>query len=425
MTPLRVHERLPREGDDAGFTLIEVMIAAVIFVILSTSAMLALGQLLRAGSTAEARVVATSLATRQIETARSVSANSITNSTSTVTRGGRTYTVTQTAALDTAAGTGSACEGVSGAAGFQRVTVSVTWPGMGSTPPVRSDTVRALPITGATSGLGTLTFAVRDRQGVPLAGQPVTLFKAGSTISTMTTRDDGCAVFAGLTPGTDYSATLTNSGYVDNKHLATSTRAPLSVQANFVTKDPGWSWDRSMAMQVSVTAPSGYTPPSNLPLTLVNTGLTGGLSTLPVCSGTNNPCTTTVGGTSWTVPTAFPHRDGYQAYAGACRPTSPTITPVVLPANPGGTSTGSAPALGGVEVRRGSLSLPGLGLPVYARNIECTSERYQFATNLLSSTPTRIALPPGRWQIEGATGTVGGTVTVTSGSTQWIAVNSL
>ncbi len=422
---MKVRDRLARRGDDGGFTLIEVMVASLLFIVLATSATLALGQLMKASGTAEARVVATSLATRQIETARSIAATAITNSSYTVTRGGRTYTVAQTAALDTAAGTGSACEGVSGAAGFQRVTVNVTWPGMGSTPPVRTDTVRALPISGAVGGLGTLTFAVRDRNGVPVKDQPVILRKGATTIGTMTTRDDGCAVFGGLTPGTDYSASLSNSGYVDNKHLATSVRAPLSVQANYVTKDPGWSWDRSMGMQVTVATPSGYPIPAGLPLTLVNTGLTGGGATLPVCSGTNNPCTAAVGGPTWTVPSVFPHRDGYLAFSGACRSVPPS-SPLNLASTPGGVATGNAPALGGVEVRRGgTLAITGSGLPVFAENVDCPGERYQFPTNLFSTGNTKLGLPPGRWQIKGATGTVGATVTVTSAATQTVTVSTL
>ena len=253
---MKVRDRLARRGDDGGFTLIEVMVASLLFIVLATSATLALGQLMKASGTAEARVVATSLATRQIETARSIAATAITDS---------TYTVTLVVQLHRRPDRGARHrrryrQRLRGRlrCGLlrQRVTVNVTWPGMGSTPPVRTDTVRALPISGAVGGLGTLTFAVRDRNGVPVKDQPVILRK-GATIDRHD--DDPRRRLRGVRWA--HPRYRLQRQPVELRLRGQQARRDLGPCASerpgelYVTKDPGWSWDRSMGMQVSVTAP--------------------------------------------------------------------------------------------------------------------------------------------------------------------------
>ncbi|MEZ0492951.1 prepilin-type N-terminal cleavage/methylation domain-containing protein [Kineococcus sp. TBRC 1896] len=418
------------QSADEGFTLVEVIVASAIFLAIGTAVTAALMVALRTAATNEGRVQAANLAARQIDLVRSGDVSALAGTTYDVQRGSLRYRVTQTVDSQTVDVGGSACDGASGAEAVKRVTVIVTWDGMGDATPVRSDTYRTLPVTGSSATKGTLTYKVVDRNGTPAAGAPIALRKGGTLVKTSTTRADGCVVFSNLDAGTDYTGTLTQAGFVNNQHLASVSKANVVV-ARTVTKDPGFVWDGAALLTVSASAPAGYPVPSNVPLSLFNSNLTSGSLTLPGCG--NTPCaslSTTASGATWTARGLFPFASTYQLSSGACG-TACTRAQTSVQATPGQTTVAAAPAFGGVAATAGTLVSGVLGSnavrTLTATNADLTSERYTFPTATGGDgTPAKMALPPGRWYIAQNPGETNDAyrvlVTVQPGQTYSVAV---
>lgn len=119
-------------SDDAGFSLVEVVVALGLLVVVSTAGALALGTSIKHAEANENRVIAAGLATAQIEQARAaVDPSALVPGSTAVTRNGTTFQVTRQLAPPTG------CT----PAGTRTITITIAWPGTGG--PVHSDTVRA------------------------------------------------------------------------------------------------------------------------------------------------------------------------------------------------------------------------------------------------------------------------------------------
>ncbi|GAB2694312.1 prepilin-type N-terminal cleavage/methylation domain-containing protein [Thalassiella azotivora] len=417
-----LRNRLARRAqEDDGFSLAEVLVAFVLFMILAASTGLALISAVKTTRANEGRVVAANLVARKVETLRGLLATEIPDGRlprETVDVDGMRYYLDVTTSYDTVGGTGSACSGSSGKAAFKRIRVSASWDGMGAVAPVLSETTKALPILGLESGLGIVTVPVSDRLGEPLRGVPVTL--AGRTVETQA---DGCAIFSGLAPGAAYAATINVPGYVDRTGLQQSARSPIQVTAGEVTKDPGFVYDRAATVTLTVrraSAPgvtSAHVVPAGLGVTLSSTSTLVGDQPNPVCGST--PCVT-ASGDQRARTSVFPFEDGYRAWAGTCAGSRPPTPASITPA-PGGSAVASLPPLAAVDVvtKRSTGSFDS-GWTVTAVNRGCSTERFVLpgTTGTSNAGAVKISLPAGTWEFEavkGSTRKVSAPVTLVGG----------
>lgn len=405
-------------GDDGGFTMAEVIIAFVLFMILAGSAGVALTNTLSVSHANSSRVVAANLAAREMETIRGLDADQLVDGaapTRTVVIDGQNYYLDRTTTLDTAGGTGSACSGASGPAAFKRVTVHVSWDKMDGVRPIQSDTLKALSVQGLSDGTGVVSVPVQDAAGAGVAGVNVSLGALNRS-----TQSDGCAVFAGVAPGS-YVAVASASGYVGRNSEPTVSSSALTVLAGEITKAPALIYDRATTLELVVNAPSGYPVPALLGSTLGSTIFTGSSKAFPACMvGPTSNCTWVDTG-RLRIGWLFPATTGYQTWTGTCSTAMVAGSSTVV-VTPGGSTTATPPSMGGVAatVKTGAAFRSGYSLT--ATNTSCSTESFTFTglSGTSDAQALKSALPAGTWRLQAYLGAVPQgtttTVTVTSGA---------
>lgn len=339
MTRTALHRLRPRAGDDeAGFTLVEVLVAVVVLAIMSLAAFSGLVTGVRTSTSSRARTVATALAVQELDAYDAVEVvPSIPVGTTTRNEpvGGRTYAVTTTttwvsvpvpANADRCAGPGTGT--------YNYLKVSVLVAGPGGRPSVAQETLLAPRAGTGPAGKVTQRVRVLDRDAVKRNGVPVTLspLTAGaSPATTLPTGTDGCVLFPGLADGS-YRVSVNTPGEVGagGAQLTTqdvtlvSTATPRLVELLY---DRGGSVDVQMPL---LTGPE-YVRVPRLPVTAVNSGVqpAGRVVRAWVSGGATWPVTTT------RASSLFPFLSGYRVFMGACPDSDPTLygltSPLVTP----------------------------------------------------------------------------------------------
>jgi prepilin-type N-terminal cleavage/methylation domain-containing protein len=392
-----------RAGDDSGFSMMEVIIAMVIFTVFCGISLALLTQTTDVTRGNLQRTAAANLAAEQIQLARSSSALSITNLTRDQTVANTLYTITQTTRFLASDSTTSVCEGASAALAYKLVTVSVKWPGMGSIEPVRADTLKAVGI--GSDGLGTngaLALGIAGGTGAPISGMTVTLNNG----STAETEDDGCALFVGL-PAGSYTATLNDAGYVGSANTQSVVKSGLGVTAGTLTRTT-ISYDTARNISVQINAPiAGAMVPATLPMRFSTTTLME--TAFPACPATGTPVQA-----CGTVPTStadglakqlFPAQ--YSVKLGTCtEPVANQLSSTSVDLRPAASSGSTVIVpLGGVTVRVERTATPGVGIVgrtitfshVIQSGSGCsTAENYTMSSVAAGST---ILLPYGQWRV--------------------------
>ena len=250
--------------EDRGFTLVEVVVAMSMFAV---AASVTLGLLVRATGVAGdniRRTAAANLAMSQIEAVRTTSATSIPDGQTTTTKtvGNTTYTIKQLANYVASNSSTSVCTGSGSTLAYKLVTVTVTWPNMGSIKAVRADTLKAVGVgtDGLDSSLGTLAILVAGTSGAAQTGVTVTLSSGASK----TTGDDGCVVFTGLSPAT-YSVSASMTGYTGTANTQSASIGSLGVTAGNVTRGT-LMYDTTRSVTVALDSPTGAIVPTTMPL---------------------------------------------------------------------------------------------------------------------------------------------------------------
>jgi prepilin-type N-terminal cleavage/methylation domain-containing protein len=388
--------------DDSGFTLLEVVIAMVIFTVFCA---VSLGLLVRTTDVTKGnlqRTAATNLAAEQIQIARSTSAINILTGASPVrteTVGNTVYTINQFAKYLSADSTTSVCDGASAALAYKLVTVTVTWDDMGSIKPVRVDTLKAFGV--GSDGLGTsgaLAIGVSGADGTARGGLTVTLNTGASSVSD----DDGCTIFVGLTAGT-YTATINTVGYVGSANTQSNTKTGLGVTVGNLTR-VAFSYDTIRNIAVKVDSPvTGGVVATNLPIRMSTTTLPE--TDFPACpsaaatpiAACSTPATTAANGA---VKELYPAI--YTLKLGSCVETAPSQVTTDL--RPAATNNLVVP----VPVGAGTVSVVkalALTTPIANRTVTfthaagsgCTSgEAYTITT---TNTPVTLLVPYGSWTV--------------------------
>lgn len=397
---------MPAPRGDDGFSMMEVIVAMVVFTVMATAA---LGLLLDTTDVARdnlRRTAAANLLTKQIEQARGQSAKDITDGRveRTETVGGTTYTIVQTANYVPADSGVSICAGTGNTLSYKLVTVRVTWPEMGSIKPVRGDTLRALGVgeDGLDSTKGTLAVSVTGATGAAQEGITVTLSN-GSTSASRVTGQDGCAVFTGLAEGS-WSATVDQVGYTGAQNTQAVT-ASLGVVANQVRRGT-ISYDTRRDVNAVLTTPAGAALPTGtvipagLPLRVGGSYVTE--STPPSCTATAIVTTACSTGIPGTIRALFP--EVYAVKAGSCTETTPSSVSVDLrPQSANGTTVNVPMAHPLIRVRVNGNSTYITNRPVTATHAAqsgsgCTAgETYTLPA--AANGGTRLALPYGTWTL--------------------------
>jgi prepilin-type N-terminal cleavage/methylation domain-containing protein len=325
---LRTWHRRVVQSDDAGMTLIEIMVAMVVFGLVATGVAYGVEASTHSTRDSRMRIQAANLAAREIDIARNQFASTANGvqtlaATSVVTNpnppsgaaAGTTYmidglpfTVVRTVNWLPAGSSSSACDGGSAVAfPSLAVNVTVTWTAMGTTRPVTTNTLLTPTKKQFDSTLGFLAVKVSGADGLGEPNVPVTLSGSGGT---RTTGADGCTVFA-VAPGT-YTATLNSTGYVNIAGQSTVTSS-TTVTSGGLVKLP-LSYDMAATLRLTLSTKTGWNLPTTaLPVTLYNSGLPSPYTTKPTGSGATQ-----------TVTNLWPFSSGYNVWSGQCNSADPS-----------------------------------------------------------------------------------------------------
>lgn len=308
--------RLARAHNDDGITLIEVLIAMMIFAMISTGVIYTMISVLSVGRDSRARQAAANLAAEAVDRAREeLDIFALQDGTYTRNLNGDTFRVTRDTEWVSDPAADIVCGGGGGALRYKRVNITVTWDNMRpSTEAVRSDTV-VDPKSRINDPLkGTILVSVLNGDGLGTVGvtvtaQPITAAGdlTGSPLPSVTTDAAGCAYLLRVEPGS-YRVTIAKTGYRDVTNVASPT-VDTGVAAS-ATASVAFNYDRMATFRLTYAA--GVEP---VPL-VANAMSTSFLSTygsvLPAATGTGNPRDFTM----------FPFASGYDIIAGRYEPAA-------------------------------------------------------------------------------------------------------
>lgn len=409
----RMNSRALRESDD-GLSLIEVLVAMMIFAMLVVGIGYSLTMILQMTRDNQARETATSLASAELDAVRAIGDPFLVlDDARSQTVGTNTYTVTRKTAWVNPGGSVDTCGTGGGPLQYKSVSVAVTWAGMLSTDnKVRTDTA-LVPTTRINDpNKGTILVSVLDAQGLGKPGITFTATSPSGSVATTPTNANGCSFVLKVPPG-EYTVTLTNSAHKD----VAQKSAPFVKQ----TIDAGSSAQFAFQFDKQGTYPLRYASnvtggaspyiPTNLTTTFFNTnGVYSAVIPTSSRSGTTN---------------LYPARTGYEVVAGEYVAQSGAGVPYCASVDP----EAWAPDTGGLVGTRAETAYadPGqtavtVGIPMGVLEVDSggggqflhavsqsatqlpgqpgcdVPMSYSFG-NILSGDDTRIALPFGTWQL--------------------------
>jgi prepilin-type N-terminal cleavage/methylation domain-containing protein len=334
---------------EQGFTLIEVLVSALLVLIISAGVATALVSATDFTSHERSQSQANAVAQQDQERMKAMSDSQLTSlhQTRTVTLNNTQFKVVSTASFIDASGI-SSC--TSKAEAYFKLSSTITSAASLNNPgqTVTAETIITRPLAG------TLLVQVKDQTGTGLSGAAVAVSGQNTSYDASATTDSaGCVAFAGL-PTDTYTINATDTGYVDPNGNATATEAagvnqtnitsPPSlilgaagaVKVGFVTKGTSVTYDGYTSLGATHgAAPVGYDISYYGAGGGNNMTNNGCLPTSP-CTGTgSNPTTyeTTSSGSvpALTVGSLFPfylgstsqYTNNYQVWAGACAQEEP------------------------------------------------------------------------------------------------------
>jgi prepilin-type N-terminal cleavage/methylation domain-containing protein len=427
----RLRQRLfAHVSPDDGLTLIEVMVALVVFATISVGVLYAMTSLLSVTRDSRNRQVAANLAAQEIDLARDV--NDVFNVepyTHVVdlepnNPNNDLFTVARTADWVYSTGGAAECGSGAGTLRYKYVEVNVTWEGMRTEGGVSSETFINPNERLNDPAKGTIIVSVHTSGGEPVPNVPVTATPTPGTVRTDTTDSQGCAFMLGVVPG-NYTVKITSptgKSYVDTTGAQEPTQPATVVAGTSVS--PAFTFDPSGTLRVTYNT-AGMLVPLNLPTSLLSTRDT----VVTTATAAANPRSFLVS----------PWPDGYSVIAGdakTCAAADPElwtasggkedgVRPDPVAAADGQTTDVTAPTstltvTGMATTGSGnrylvavSHSSPGNGQPDCA-----TQQTYRFAQTSVATMV--VSLPYGSWDIyKGTTSTFVATsgTKITSGMT--------
>ncbi|WP_187264892.1 carboxypeptidase-like regulatory domain-containing protein [Homoserinibacter sp. GY 40078] len=416
----------PREGlirrarrDEAGVSIVEVIVATMVFLVLSVAVAQATLVSIRLAGDQQHRVTALSLAASEIDRVRAVvDPFSVIDATTSETVDGTTYTITRDTSWVSGSGLDIPCgSGGTGNLQLKRVNVRVNWTGqMTPTTPVSSDTVLAPAGRINDPARGTVMIAVTRADGTGAAGVSVAVSPSSGGAAALDSQPDatngeGCTYAMQVKPGT-YAVSLSKSGYIDVDQN-TSPSKEVTVTAGS-TVNVSFGFDAASTFGLSFADGSG----SNWFATNNETSLINTYGTYYV-SGTPSSATFFPWSSGYTIIAGHyvaPDADG----TGGCRAVDPSEwdaatvgttalaageLPAPVATTPGGTASTSV-AMGIVRVnnlaRNQYVTAVSVATATVAGQPTCeVGMTYRFGRESSStSTSSRdLALPYGSWRL--------------------------
>lgn len=375
LRPIRA-SRLSRED---GFGLIEVLVSAVMLALISLGVLAMIDGPAAVSGANRARSTASALAQQDQDRMRAMTVTDLSgfSSTRTVVTNRVSFTVRSKAIwVSDASGTES-CTSNDNQAHYLKIVSTVTWPDIGTAPPVTATSLMAPPPSLSTTA-GSLAVQLSDQAGAPVTGTTV---RATPGAYSTATNSAGCAFFGGVAVGT-YAVSYGQAGWVDPAGNSNVTLNG-SVTAGTTTTLTA-SYAPAAQVSVSFDTKVGSAAPvaaRSLAATIVNPNLPSpGFRSFTVASPTP-----TIGASN-----VYPFTSGYGVYAGGCAAANPVnYNASYFTQNPGSYvrpgPSGSAsvtvrePALN-VKVIRNSVPLANAHVIAKATGAGC-ADRYVMSTD--------------------------------------------
>jgi len=326
----RLSERLrPVDPVDreAGLTLVEVIVAMMVFAVISVGVAYSITNSLVITRESRARVIATNLAAQDIDLMRSQGdlKKIVSQTLEPQTLNGIAFTVTREVSAVTATDStttddcgvpfSAAAAGSTAPLQYKRVEVRVTYDGQRPGTDVTADTLIAPQDRVSDPEKGTIIVSVKGASGAGTPGVTVAVGLGstpdGAAVPTQPDATDGqgCTFALFVKPG-NYSLTLSKAGYVSNEQKATpSTTVRVEAGKAATAK---FSYDA--ADVYSVRFATNYVPASGQPSPVLPVSMPttfAGSATAPVQLVVDSSKTVRL----------FPISSGYAAVAGATGPT--------------------------------------------------------------------------------------------------------
>jgi Tfp pilus assembly protein PilV len=370
--------KLTRIGrHEAGLAIVEVLVSALVLVIFSAGLVTVLVGSSRATAQERHRTQAQMLAEQELERVRSFRIADLTTLNSTryvlddgtqLTTGCPTsgpqasktcYTVKSVSQFQNEPAATSGCSAGTGSRDYLKLTVSVSWSGIGPLHPVTASTIVSPPSGSLVPNSGSILVNVVDANNVGIGGVVVTGTGPGNFSGT--TGSTGCVLWRNVPVG-DYTMTVGGaaSSMVDQDGDPPGSQTVSVVDQG--TNTVNLQYDRPGALRVSFKT-------ENYSGTVVNStadGITAwnnGMSVAKTFSGSNTATMTTT-----TTLFPFPSPATYSVYAGTCSSNNPdpfgtganslAFANVTVPASGTGTTPDSIVQLPSLDltVRTGSSS---------------------------------------------------------------------
>lgn len=297
------------QATDAGFTVVEVVVAMAVFIVISTATVAILITAIRTVRENGDRVLASTLARTEIERVRGLSTEAITigQVTTTVATAQGEYTVRTTSNWAGLNATANACASSSPGQAFIRVDVEVSGGALGA--PQSMSTLVAPPDEIEEGTTGKLTIEVLDERDKPVSDVVVSgrNLVAGGASFTAVTGPDGCLFLPGLAPSASWQLSVARAGFVPK----TTNGATQIVQvASKETTRTQFYFAAASSLLIDAPAPRFPIPAG-----------------MPVSYGADPMLTSVVTNTTFPlrIDRLWPAVGGYQVWLGSCKDADPAF----------------------------------------------------------------------------------------------------
>jgi Tfp pilus assembly protein PilV len=334
------HRVRARVASHEGFTLIEVLVSALLVLLISAAVAQALVTSSDFTGYTRNHYQADVVAQQDQERMKAMSDSQLTalHQTRTVTLNNTQYTVTSTATFLDATG-GSSC--TSRGAAYFKLTSTATWTGAvgGAGKSVTEESL----ITRSLSG--SMVATANDQTASPLAGVNINANGQNTSYTTSAVTDqNGCVAFAGL-PSDSYTLTYTDLGYVDVNGNSSPTQTQSVNQTSTSAANVEVMGQAGSVSPTFYTVNSSHTtlPAAGYELSYYGSGNGNKMSAAKtVGSQTTSQATLTASSLfPFWASTSTTYTNNYQLWAGACEQEQP-----LQPPTGSGTATVGAGAVG-------------------------------------------------------------------------------
>jgi Tfp pilus assembly protein PilV len=315
--------RLRRDED--GFALLEALVAAVVFLIISLAVLASLDTAAKSSSKLRARSVASALVEQDLERMRSIAVTDLSNfhqDRQVNGNDGVPYRIVSRAEwVRDDSGTQS-CTSDTTQAQYLKITSTATSTLVGpQMAPVTESSLVAPPVAAFGANQGTLAVKVTGRDGAndPVPGVTVrAVGTSGSPSLSDTTNEAGCAIFGYVQAGS-YNLVVDTPGYVDTASNPTATQNGFQVLAGRVSL-ANLTYDAAGYVNMTFEAPDALTnalkPSRGWYGVVANSA---GARVIGAAAPAADPVD------AFPAPTAvFPSKTAYTLFAGDCAGNDPT-----------------------------------------------------------------------------------------------------